>query len=101
MNTRWIISIVALLSSIGIGAAGRAAHVEEPATNNLASAEARANGASAATSSVDSPFEAPDQSCKLDNCLRPHDPCTCSNTGWAGYCGTGPHHPGCLYCRCD
>lgn len=101
MKARWIISAAALLSAIGMGGAGCAAPVEEPAANNLASGEAPANGASVDTPSVDLPIETPDQACKLDNCLRRHDPCTCSNTGWAGYCGTGPHHPGCLYCRCD
>ncbi|WP_437649832.1 hypothetical protein [Sorangium sp. So ce362] len=92
---------MALFSALGMGAAGPAAHVEEPAANSPASGEAPANGASADTPSGDSPIETPDQPCKLDSCLRPHDPCTCSNTGWAGYRGTGPHHPGCLYCRCD
>ncbi|WP_437659179.1 hypothetical protein [Sorangium sp. So ce1182] len=101
MKTRWIISIVALFSAIGAGGSGRAAPGEEPTANNPASCEAPANGASADAASFDPPLETPDQSCRLDNCLRHHDPCTCSNTGWAGYCGTGPHHPGCLYCRCD
>lgn len=39
--------------------------------------------------------------CALDGCQYPHQACVCSNTGWNGYCGFGPHHPGCLYCRCD
>jgi hypothetical protein len=39
--------------------------------------------------------------CALDGCRVEHQGCVCSNTGWNGYCGWGPHHPGCLYCRCD
>lgn len=39
--------------------------------------------------------------CELDGCEYEHQGCVCSNTGWNGYCGWGPHHPGCLYCRCD
>ena len=39
--------------------------------------------------------------CALDGCEVEHQGCVCSNTGWNGYCGWGPHHPGCLYCRCD
>jgi len=39
--------------------------------------------------------------CELDGCEYEHQACVCSNTGWNGYCGWGPHHPGCLYCRCD
>jgi hypothetical protein len=35
-----------------------------------------------------------------DSCYSSGQPCTCSNTGWSGYCGTGPHKPG-LYCRCQ
>jgi hypothetical protein len=52
------------------------------------------------TESTTAPLEAR-WSCRMDYCNSPHDSCTCSNTGWSGYCGTGPHHPGCLYCRCD
>lgn len=100
MKTRWFMSIVALLSAMGAIGAGSAAQVDEATVDSPAAGEAP-ESASAGALSEDSPIEAPDQSCKLDNCLRPHDPCTCSNTGWAGYCGTGPHHPGCLYCRCD
>jgi hypothetical protein len=94
MATRWIMAAAALLSVAGLIGVGNAAQ------GNVASMDAPVSG----TASEDAVLtEAPSTSyeCYVDGCRRPHQACRCHNTGWAGYCGTGPHHPGCLYCRCN
>ncbi|WAS91331.1 hypothetical protein [Nannocystis punicea] len=69
----------------------QAAGVEEPAELSVDADQPATDEA---------PAEDP-RFCALDGCEVEHQGCVCSNTGWNGYCGWGPHHPGCLYCRCD
>lgn len=96
MKRQWIMSAVALLSLAGTLGLGCAAQVNEATEAKPVTGEALTSA-----ENVDTATEALAQHCFLDGCHRPHDACTCANTGWSGYCGYGPHHPRCLYCRCD
>jgi eukaryotic-like serine/threonine-protein kinase len=46
------------------------------------------------------PARTPSRPANHDGCRSSGQSCTCSNTGWSGRCGTGPHKSG-LYCRCN
>ncbi|AKT38400.1 hypothetical protein [Chondromyces crocatus] len=124
MKNRWMISGAAMLSLVGGGILGIGCitPTDDATVGEPTAAEALQTPSTDEAAVDDSMGEAKDAietpatsdqgdvgseegrgrfQCYLDRCFTPHQACTCSNTGWAGYCGTGTTHPGCLYCRCS
>ncbi|PCC68563.1 hypothetical protein [Nannocystis exedens] len=99
-----IVCVAATTFTLGICEA--IAAPTDPAAQPLAPADGRTADSPESAEPrerLDPPSEADEvlPRCELDGCEYEHQGCVCSNTGWNGYCGWGPHHPGCLYCRCD